>query len=201
MLELEHVEYQRMHVRDVNNYMAVKPDGEVKRKGAYEHEREHHQNHSALVVPKAAEMVLTQGIPIEMAVLQHTDIYDFCLRVKAPQIELDGVPQQGTCRYYVSTTGGTLKTIKPPPRGMVAGDFKKAQGVTNQEYWRQNQTGLHNPLIHTKNFSKYGPAIGEVEKGWKATVCNNIMDCSAPINYQYYIDRVRKLVDPVTGVT
>jgi ABC-type microcin C transport system duplicated ATPase subunit YejF len=48
-------------IKDVNNYIAVKLNGEVKRKGAYEYEQEWHQNHSALIIAKAAEQVLVYG--------------------------------------------------------------------------------------------------------------------------------------------
>lgn len=196
-LELESAEYKRMFIRDVNNYIAVGVDGKVKRKGAYEYERGHHQNHSALVVPKATEIALLHSVPVEDAVYAHTDLMDYCLKVKAPVLELDGVGQQRTCRYYVSKTGGTLRAIKPPPAGMRVGDFKKAQGVSNAAYTAVNQTGVHNPEIHTKNMSVYGHATSEVEKGWKVTVCNHMGHAVAPIDYSYYIDRVRKLVEPM----
>jgi hypothetical protein len=196
-LNLEDVEYSHMHIRDVNNYIGVYPDGKHKLKGAYLIERQHHQNHSALVVAKAAEMVLTQGMSVEAAVQSHKNIFDYCLFVKAPQLEIDEVNVQRRSRYYVSTTGGTLRSIKPPPKGMVTGDFKKKQGVTKLGYALENHTGIHNPAIHTKNESRYGSLISEVEKGWKVTMANDIMTCCNPINYEYYYDRVRKLVEPV----
>tara|TARA_R110000851_G_scaffold9579_3_gene35573 strand:+ start:14308 stop:16221 length:1914 start_codon:yes stop_codon:yes gene_type:complete len=198
LLELEHVEYERMHIRDVNNYIAVGVDGKVKRKGAYEYDRGWHQNHSALVVPKAAERVLLEGISVTQAVLEHSDIYDYCLVAKAPILKLDDMQVQGTTRYYVSTQGGTLRAVKPPPKGMRKGDFKKAQGVSQAMYAQNNTTGAHNPNIHTKNRSKYADVISEVEKSWKTTVCNDMMGCTNPINYEYYFDRVRKLVEPVS---
>ena len=199
-LTLESVEYQRMHIRDVNNYVAVSVDGKVKRKGAYEYKREHHQNHSAMVVPIVAEQALLHGVNIEDAVYNHPDIFDFCLRMRvkaSEQLVLDGVEQQRMCRYYVSDTGGSLVAVRPPPAGKVTGDYKKALGVTDAQYNEANVTGQHNPAIHTKNKSVYGESRTEVEKGYKVTICNNMMDCSAPINYQYYIDRVKKLVEPL----
>ncbi|MCW4574216.1 hypothetical protein OOJ74_09465, partial [Venenivibrio stagnispumantis] len=36
-LELEEAIYSAMHIRDVNNYIAVYENGKVKRKGAYGH--------------------------------------------------------------------------------------------------------------------------------------------------------------------
>ena len=172
----------------------------AKRKGAYEYERGHHQNHSALVVPKIAEQALLHGVNIEDAVYNHADIFDFCLRMRVKASEkmtFDGVEQQRMCRYYVSTTGGTLTAIRPPPKGKVVGDYKKGVGVADALYESLNTTGIHNPNIHTKNKSVYGQTETEVEKGYKVTICNDMMSCTAPINYQYYIDRIKKLVEPL----
>ena len=83
-LTLEQVEYSRMFIRDVNNYIAEKQGGGVKRKGAYEYEREWHQNQSAPVIPKAAEAHLVHGTGIREFVMTHDDKYDFMLRAKAP---------------------------------------------------------------------------------------------------------------------
>ena len=57
-VDLEQATYQKMCIRDVNNYIGQYLNGKVKRKGCYEYEQEWHQNHSALVVPKVAEKVL-----------------------------------------------------------------------------------------------------------------------------------------------
>ncbi len=199
-LELENVEYKRMMIRDVNNYIGEYTDGKLKRKGCYEYKREHHQNHSVLVVPKIAEKALVHGVDIESAVRNHTDVMDFMLRVKAGRgdhLLLDDVEQQKTCRYYVSTEGGIMVTKRPPVAGKKGGDYKKSASCTESDYARLNVTGIHNPAIHTKNKSVYGETRTEVEKGWKVTVCNDITQCINPINYDYYIDRVKKIVEPL----
>jgi hypothetical protein len=199
-LTLENVEFKRMMIRDVNNYIAVKLDDSVKRKGCYEYDRDHHQNHGALVVPKVAELVLVHGADITTTVRNHTDVMDFMLRFKAGRgdhLMLDGVEQQKTCRYYVSTEGGTLVAVRPPVAGKKGGDYKKSASCTEADYTRLNVTGVYNPTIHTKNGSVYGETRTEVEKGWKVTICNDILDCVNPINYDYYIDRVKKIVEPL----
>jgi hypothetical protein len=103
-LELEHVDYLKMAIRDVNNYLAVtKPytdrDGilqppKIKRIGAYAHERAAendgtrelpwHKNQSAIVVAKAAEAALVRGDNIERFIREHlaVDPMDFMLRTK-----------------------------------------------------------------------------------------------------------------------
>ena len=102
-LELEHVDYSKMAVQNVNNYLAVtKPyikDGKlqppkVKRIGSYAHQRAAensgtrelpwHKNHSAIVVAKAAEAALVRGENIEKFIRRHLEVepLDFMLRTK-----------------------------------------------------------------------------------------------------------------------
>lgn len=164
-LTLENARYSKLFMRDCNNYLGVFTDGSVKRKGAYEYDLDWHQNHSALVVPKVAEMVLTTGAPIRETVENWPDKMDFMLRVKVPRSSrLVGVqdgqeyPLQNTTRYYVTTEGMSLVKIMPPL-------------AKKPDVWR--------------HFA--------VEKGWQVCVCNNIADATAPINYDYYVNEIEKL--------
>ncbi len=119
-LRTEEAIYRSLFVRDVNSYIGVHDDGTVKRKGAYDYEREWHQDASALVVPKVAELVLTQGKPIRQTVEQWEDKMDFMLRVKAPRnayLSFDGKQVQNTTRYYVAKGGGELLKWLPPLAG------------------------------------------------------------------------------------
>jgi hypothetical protein len=116
-LELEEAVYSHMWIRDVNNYYGLTTKGKSKRKGAYEHEMQWHQNHSALVIPKAVESCLLTGEPVRDFILNHDDLFDFMLRTKVPRtsrLELDGRQVQNVCRYYVSRSGGPLVKIMPP---------------------------------------------------------------------------------------
>jgi hypothetical protein len=49
--------YDRMIIRDVNNYIAIYDDGTLKTKGAYSHDLQLHQNFSGLVIAKVAQEV------------------------------------------------------------------------------------------------------------------------------------------------
>jgi len=170
-LNLEQVNYRRMCIRDVNNYLGQYETGKVKRKGAYEYEMEWHQNHSALVVPKVAEKVLLEGAPIRETVENWPDIMDFMLRVKVPRssslvIEYrdngteQQFPLQNTTRYLITKDGGHLFKQMPPLKG--------------KELWRQ---------------------IG-VEAGWKVTPCNDITEAQgARVDFDYYVNEVEKLVN------
>lgn len=129
-LELESAQYSRMWVRDVNSYIAEKTDGSLKRIGAYTHqtwfddpntrERGWHQDHSALVVRKAAEAFMVRGTPLREFIMSHPDPMDFVLSVKVPRssrLEAGGERVQNTTRYYVSTDGVPLTKIMPPLKG------------------------------------------------------------------------------------
>jgi hypothetical protein len=164
-LTLEYVEYSKMVIRDVNNYIAVKLNGETKRKGAYEYDLEWHQNGSSLVVPKVAEQVLVHGAPLADTVRNWPDKMDFMSRVKVPRnsklmlVDEHGERQlENTQRYFVSTGGGRLVKIMPPL-------------AKKPDEWRR---------------------IG-VESGWTVCPCNDINDAVLPINYDYFINEVEKL--------
>ena len=116
-LTLESVEYSRMAIADVNSYLAVGVDGKVKRKGRYEYALGWHQNHSSLVIPKVAEKVLLEGVPVMETLMNWPDRMDFMLRVKVPRTShlLWGDERvQNTCRYYVSKGGAALTKVMPP---------------------------------------------------------------------------------------
>ena len=168
-LDLEEVEYSKMCIRDVNNYICEYVKGGAKRKGAYEYEMEWHQNAGALVIAKVAEQVLLYDKPIRETVENWPDKMDFMLRVKVPRssrlvgvIDGEDTPLENTQRYYVSTEGCSLIKIMPPL-------------AKKPDVWRR---------------------IG-VESGWKVCPCNNIADAVLPINYEYYIKEVEKLCLPV----
>lgn len=176
-LELEHVDYAAMHIRDVNNYIAVKADGSIKRIGAYGYqtpfddpytrERQWHKDHSMLVVRKAAEAKLVHGTDIREFIQNHPDPFDFVCSVKVPRSSrleerwADGTVRQvqNTTRYYVSTAGCALVKVMPP--------LKK------------------NPTMERP--------IG-IEKGWTVKVVNNMDDFDGrDINWLYYITEAEKL--------
>lgn len=129
-LQLESAQYRSMFIRDVNSYIAVGTSGKVKRIGAYAYqtffddpntrERQWHQDHSMLVVRKAAEAQMIHGVPVEDFIMNHRDPFDFQLSVKVPRTSrlLHGEARvQNTSRYYVSTDGHSLTKVMPPLAG------------------------------------------------------------------------------------
>ncbi len=125
-LALEHDEYSKMIIRDVNNYMAVTQKGKVKSKGAFEWEdldkkkvATFHKNKSFLIIPKAIYAYFVHGTKPEDFLAANTNIYDYCGAVKAKagwhfvdrkivNGELINNRLQKIIRYYISNTGGKL---------------------------------------------------------------------------------------------
>lgn len=183
-LELEHVTYEAMFIRDVNSYIAVSTDEKtgkrkVKRIGAYAFEtaaenpatRElgWHKDHSALVVPKAAQAAMLDGANLSDFVYGHTDAFDFMLRAKVNrgsrlvlQRPEGDEPLQSTTRYFIATDGAPLVKIMPP-------------------------------------LAKNGPEATErrigVNVGYKVRACNHVTDWNwSALDRSWYISEADKLV-------
>jgi len=106
-LELEHDEYQKLIVPDVNNYIGVFKDkelkedeflkmqketpdflftkrdgkffmGKTKAKGRFQLDKELHKNHSFTVVSRALYYYFVKGIDPETYINSNTDVFDYC---------------------------------------------------------------------------------------------------------------------------
>lgn len=171
-LELEEIIYEKLWIRDVNNYVALKEDGEAKKIGAYKYDLAWNQNHSSLVVQKAVEEYLVKGISIEEFIHNHRNKYDFLLNFKATKnidlvfekvysLQKTYVPLSNTIRYFISKNGSPLKKILPP-----------------------------------LNKDSEQRVIG-INVGYKVELCNNIEDFSYEfLDFDYYVKETYKLIEP-----
>ena len=207
-LELERCDYQRMIIRDVNSYVAVKLDGSLKSKGAYEwKDLPNNKNHSALVVKMAAEAYLSKDVDPEEFIRNHDNKYDFMLRTKVPRssklvvVDDNGVDHQtqNICRYYISKNGMDLVKVMPP-----VNETKEEQVWVNHELMDEvtisSKTDIAKYQKKGYNLSHTVKTPCEdrrfaVEAGWKCKVCNDIKQFEWDIDYDYYIERTWKLID------
>jgi hypothetical protein len=126
-LELETVQYSKMIIGDVNNYIAVLDNGEVKCKGRFEFkELPFHKNKSFLIIPKALYAYFIDGKdPVEF-LKENRNIFDYCAGVKLKgdwffverKIEEGAYVEkklQKLIRYYISGKG--VKLVKCNPDG------------------------------------------------------------------------------------
>lgn len=126
-LQLETVEYKKMIIADVNNYIAVYADGKTKCKGRFEfNELPLHKNKSLLIIPKAWYAYFVEGIDPKEFLAANRNIFDYCAGAKLKGnwffIERGVVDSifherklQKLVRYYISEKG--VKLIKCNPDG------------------------------------------------------------------------------------
>lgn len=167
--------YSKMFIRDVNNYIAVTADGEVKTKGAYEvqpfEKMGWEKDHSMMIVPIAVREHLVNGVDYKKTIVEHTDKFDFCLSVKLPRAyRLMTVDEfgnrnriQNTTRYYPVTKGGVGLIKEMPP----------VEGRTEVR-------------------------ITKIEDGKMFKVCNNMKHFTFDdIDYSYFFEKCKELIDAV----
>jgi len=177
-----------------------------------------HKDHGAVVVAKAAEAALVRGENIEVFIRKHLTVepLDFMLRTKINRsdtlmletpvmwgdtlVTTRQVEQQRVTRYYVSKDGGRLVKLMDPTADQV-----KKWRLGN--HWRHKKTGAHKMATKCPSgmWEKCEPPTPEppirrtgVEAGHLVTVCNQLagLDMSN-VDISYYVDRARKLVDPL----
>ena len=125
-LVIEEAFYDKMIIRDVNNYLAEYSDStrdneHIKLKGDFEIDKEFHKDPSMRIVPIALKNYFLYNIPVMDTLKSSDDIFDFCLRLKTNSKSTPYIQQYDkekkiivdtklnrTTRYYVSKTGGIL---------------------------------------------------------------------------------------------
>lgn len=127
-LSLEHDEYKKMIIGDVNNYIAIPKDAEKKPKckGRFEWEDLEnkkvsvlHKNKSFLIIPKAIYHYFIHGTKPEDYLRSNRNIMDYAggIKIKSDwglyglsvnKGEIIEEPLQKICRYYISKTGVKL---------------------------------------------------------------------------------------------
>lgn len=204
-LELEHDEFKKLFIRDVNNYIAVTKKGKIKRKGAYwfpesdeDYEGVWNKDFSFMVVPKAVEKVLIDDWDPRFAAALFTDPFDFMIRYKttgAAKVYIGEKEMLKTVRYYVSKNGQPMKKIYPP-KGVI-GEFCRKNSLQDSFYNKiKAEVGdKWDERIHTKNKSTYQMKESSIEDGWLVSECNvaKMFDWKS-LNYDYYINEINKLI-------
>jgi len=175
---------------------------------------------SAMVVPKAAEAALVNGVDIREFITNHPIERDFHMRAKVPRAstlvmcwpELDYEQELANIvRYYVSVDGGQLFK-KSPPTG-VHGSWKRRSKLTDAYFNEVQREIMGNDgecdsqgvpwdaRIHTGNKSKHAERVSGISAGWLCTDCSNVSNFDrSTINYEYYIKEAEKLVNPLLKV-
>lgn len=123
-LVIEEAFYKQMIIRDVNNYISEYDDStpekeHLKLKGCFEIDKEYHKDPSMRIVPLALKRYYIDNTPIEQTIRNHTNIFDFCLRLKINSKskayfkyledgKIINKKLDRTTRYYISNSGGSI---------------------------------------------------------------------------------------------
>lgn len=205
-LTLEEVTFKKMWIRDVNNYLALKSDGTVKRKGAYwypEKESDYdgfwNKDFSRMIVEKTIEHVLVKGVDAKSYLKMATNPFDFMCRYKTPggaKVYIGDQLCSKTVRYYVSVAGAKMKKVSEPTGEI--GTWKRKSGLKDSEYNKiaaSIPAGQWDERIHTKNKSKHGVRENEIEKGFLVKECNDASKFNwDDVNWDYYAQEIEKLI-------
>jgi hypothetical protein len=143
-LQLESVEYKKMIIGDVNNYIAIYKDGKTKCKGRFEYdELPLHKNKSNLIVPKAWYQYFVNGIDPADYLKSNRDIFDYCAgaKIKGNWYFVErGVDKgefferklQKLVRYFVSKKGTKLIKCHPDGRQIQLESGPMLQSIFNK---------------------------------------------------------------------
>lgn len=122
-LQLEHDEYSKLILADVNNYIAINTAGKTKCKGRFEFENlALHKNKSHLIVPKAVFNYFVNDVPPERTLMENKNILDYCAGVKIKgdwefhetcivNRAIETSVLQKTIRYYIANKGCKILKI------------------------------------------------------------------------------------------
>jgi hypothetical protein len=169
--ELERTDYKKIIFSTVNDYLAVKTNGAVKKKGDFLTDFELHKNKSGRIIPIALEQYFINNTSVADTIVNHGNIYDFGMRQRANKdFHFEGKADGKTTvynkliRFYISNTGEKLLKVK---------NADSASGAAS---------------------------VSQVEAGeWVMTVCNHLEPTHSldNINYFYYIERANKIINKI----
>lgn len=171
-LYIEDNEYSKFIVRDVNNYLAVYTNGDIKYKGCFEIDKEFHKDPSMRIVPIAIKEYFVNGKSVRETIENHSNIFDFCLRFKTNSKstpifrhinneEIKDVKLNRTTRYYIS-------------------NISKDSGILLKDFGDDRISG--------------------VNIGFNVTLFNNYVKKDIKnynINYNFYIAEAMKIINAI----
>jgi len=174
-LNLEHDQYKKIVLADVNNYIAINNDGKTKCKGRFEFENlALHKNKSKLIIPKAIYAYFVNGDLPEYTLKHNRNILDYCIGGKSK-----GNWQQ------------VARSIK--------------DGTAHEEELQKiNRYFISNKGVKIIKINKTDGREIQLESGrWMQTLYNNAKPLewdAYNINEKYYLDAIEREINNILGV-
>lgn len=190
LLDLEIATYDKMIIRDVNNYIAISDKGEVKYKGCFEIIKDLHKDPSFPIVAIALSEYYIKGIPFETTIKTFPYTYTVYENGKINEKTTDILDFAGRGKFK-SESHGEIWTID-----YSGGDYKTV--VHHQQKTTRylvTTTGGVFVKIYNDGEKSY------INKGYRCTEFNNLE--YKPIekynlDYKFYINECRKIQDVIS---
>jgi len=171
--KLEFTYYDKLIQTSVNDYLAIKLNGDIKKKGDFATSCELHKNKSRRIIPIALEAYFVNNTPVASTVTAHDNLFDFCIGLKASKefhYQLIN-PRNGdkedyhrVIRYYMSPEGKKLLKIR---NDMEPGSTKGREQC-EAGYWLSNIVNkVDNPRAsdHVIDYSYYILKCNDIIQG------------------------------------
>jgi hypothetical protein len=201
---------KKIIAKDVNNYINIIKDDNIKFKGCFEIDRDFHKNHSKRVVPIALANYFINGVdPLgtidnhlhntEYSFAKNYGIYDFCLGAKMKGSnkliqrywsahDLLEKPLSKMNRYFISNIGVDLvKKLEPLAKNYLTSTEKHQMKVD------ANQISIFDIIEDVK--IDPSPREENLESGYKCTLFNKYNVSNYDLNYDYYINECNKIIN------
>lgn len=201
---------EKIIIRDVNNYINIINNSNIKFKGAFEIDRDYHKNHSKRIVPIALANYFINNIPVESTIKKHLNnikydfcenygIYDFCLGAKMIGVNKlvgrsytkDGIKDielSKMTRYYVGNVGLDLIKKLPP--------LEKNKLTETDKYKQKFDSKQMNIFDIIEDVQVEAVDREEnLEAGYKCILFNKYFENNYNINYDYYINECNKIIN------
>lgn len=210
-LTIESAQYRSIHMRDVNNYIAIKSDGEAKRKGEFaKTDLVMKKNPDCEICSDAVTEYLVNGIPLEYTISYCTDIRKFVTQQKVDgggikmwgkgsdknALVKDMTPVLESCGWSKSGRLWIKDGLAPIPASEAYTRCFRPQvpqylGKIVRWYYGKNSPG---PIVYKKSGNTVAKSEG-------AAPCMELPDrFPFDVDYDWYINEAYKMLNNI-GVT
>lgn len=178
-LELEYANYDSMYIRDVNNYIAVYENNDIKLKGCFEIDPDYHKNASQRIISIAIANYLINNVSFKDTIENHLSQGDYTI---GSQI----IKNHGIYDFCIGKKGSVSKYIfvSPNKKNIVLEDkvIRYYVSDTKSKLFKQYQSG------------KSKGSIEAVNVGWNISLFMNYeLKEDYNIQYLYYINECDKI--------
>ena len=163
----EYTYYKKYIRKDVNNYIAIQTNDKIKTKGIFTPEIDITKGYVFPIISIALYEYYVNNIDIKDTILNHKDIYDFCMAQKIGsqfKVFYNNQEISKVNRFYVSNTGYPLIKVK------------KRINKNNEEVDSENN------IIKDVNVKLFNDYTNEK---------------SRDINYDFYINLTNKIIEKI----